>query len=786
MKSKKFLFTVVALAVCAAAVWFLLIGGTDRGEIRNVVLISIDTCRADRLSCYGYPRKTTPNIDVLAKEGILFENVISPIPLTLPSHCSMLTGTTPVYHGVHDNQGYRLSEKDVTLAEILKEKGFRTGAVISAFVLDSCFGLGQGFDTYDDQFDEEFNALGIVERRGLETSQHANTWLENNKDEPFFLFLHYFDPHRLWEAPEPFASQYMTDPYAGEISYVDYCIGQVIDKLKSLGLYDSTLIIVTADHGEGLMEHGESTHGYFIYQGTVKVPLIFKVPGISGGIRITDTAGLVDIVPTVCSLLNIQQPDRIQGRDLCRYFSNNGKSENETVYFCESLLPTVYNCNPIIGIVKGYWKYIKSSDLELYDLSKDPGEHNNLINQLPQRRRIMDDHLKIILENDVRPDKGDSKLTLDQETRKRLESLGYVGSSTINESFEFDEKKENPKDLISFHGLNCKANNFLATKEFSRAKEVCRNMLEIRPEFPRTYKYLGSIAYEEGDNQKADYYFSKYLEFDPDSYEIYNDLGLALLRQGDIDKALIKLEKAIELKPDFSEGYYNLGTAYAYQRKLDEAVHNWNKALILNYYDPATVHVNLAEALIFQGKIDQAIYHWDEALETDPDNTKIMVDLAGALIKKGKLNDAQGHLMKSLDINPNQPVCCNIIAELLYTQGNTADSMMYWQRALTLQPDWPSVLNNLAWIMAVHRDKNIRNPAQAVKYAQKACILTDYKNPESLDTLSAAFAAAGQFENAIETAHKAKILLLKPDQQGKVNDINERIKLFEAGRPYQE
>ena len=247
-RQKKLNTLFLLLVVMAGVIWIFKSRMGSRNDIRNVVLISIDTCRADFLSCYGYQHKTTPNIDAIADEGFVFENVTSPAPLTLPAHSSMMTGTIPPSHGVHGNKGYKLGDSNTTIAEVLKSNGFSTGAVISTFVMDSQFGLDQGFDTYDDSFDEKLSTAGIVERRGREASDHAISWIEQHKDESFFLFLHYYDPHANYEPPEPFKTRYASNPYAGEIAYTDYCVGQVIDKLKALGLYDSSLIIITSDH----------------------------------------------------------------------------------------------------------------------------------------------------------------------------------------------------------------------------------------------------------------------------------------------------------------------------------------------------------------------------------------------------------------------------------------------------------------------------------------------------------------------------------------------------------
>ncbi|MHC4792043.1 MAG: sulfatase, partial [Planctomycetota bacterium] len=327
-KIRIFLLGLVLLVV-TGLVFFLLRSDTLPGDIRQILLISIDTCRADHLSCYGYFRKTTPNIDEIAQEGFIFRNAITPVPLTLPSHSSMLTGTIPSYHGVHDNEGYKLDESNITLAEILRENGFRTGAIISAFVMDSQFGLDQGFESYNDKFEEEIANNLIVQRRGGEVSRFAVDWLDEHKDEKFFLFLHYYDPHSRYEPPEPFASLYKEDLYAGEVAYADYCIGQVINKLKELGLYDSALIIITSDHGEMLGEHNEFTHGYYIYQSAIKVPLIIKLPGQKKSLWIERLAGLIDIVPSICNMLGVKVPQGVQGKDMSVYFHDRRPSSYE-------------------------------------------------------------------------------------------------------------------------------------------------------------------------------------------------------------------------------------------------------------------------------------------------------------------------------------------------------------------------------------------------------------------------------------------------------------------------
>ncbi|MHC5018472.1 MAG: sulfatase [Planctomycetota bacterium] len=363
--SKQFLIGVGLVLLILFGWWFF---GKDSGaQINHVVIISMDTTRADYLSCYGYEHKTTPNIDAVAAEAVRFEHVIAPIPLTLPSHSTMMTGTIPPRHGIHDNLNYSLGDSNVTLAEMLQAKGYTTGGIISSYVLEDTFGLNQGFDTYDDEFDETITDAAGAQRRGGEVSEHAIRWLDENRRDSFFLFLHYYDPHIEYTPPEPFASMFKDNLYAGEIAYADHCIGQVITKLKSLGLYDSTLLIITGDHGEGLGDHVELAHSYYIYQESIHVPLIIKLPGQHKAKTVKDVAGLVDITPTVCSLLNLGLPEPIDGKDLSPYLWRETPESEDRYIYSESLIATKYNASPLLAVTGNRFKYIQTARPELYD-----------------------------------------------------------------------------------------------------------------------------------------------------------------------------------------------------------------------------------------------------------------------------------------------------------------------------------------------------------------------------------------------------------------------------------
>jgi len=661
-------FTLAALFIAGAAMWHCFAPRTH--EIRNVLLISIDTCRADHLGCYGYPLDTTPNIDAIAREGIVFEHAISPLPYTLPAHCTMLTGTIPPYHGVFDNSDYKLSEGNVTLAELLKEKGYLTAGFVSSFIMDSQFGLGQGFDLYDDDFEEASHAMGINQQSGGKTTHDVIEWLRRHKDEKNFVFLHYYDPHFTYDPPEPFASKFrnvpppenvtirfeqaLFDGYAGEIAYTDHCIGQVVDELRQLGLYDSTMIIITSDHGEMLGQHGEGFHGYFLYQPAIRVPLIFKLPQLSKHRRITSTVGLVDIVPTVCSLLGIELSTPVQGHDLSPCFRSDWLPPSDRHLFCQSLEPTKYNASPLLGVVTDRYKYIKTTRSELYNLIEDPDELNNIVVEQAGRSQTMEKRLRQILQETTRG-KGHGKERLDNQTRERLESLGYVGG-TVNDDLSFDRGDEDPKDLIEYHVRTMRVGFLIYQKRYDLAESQCRQLASERPSFYRPYFNLAKIA----------------------------------IRQGNYAEAVTNFEKVIELKPHHVYSYEGLGDAA----------------------------ISLAEKLLERRQIRLAYEHY--------------------------------------------------------------------LRILELRDDSVIVLNALAWLQAASDIEGLRNPEQALERALRACEMTDYGIPEVVDTLAVAYAAAGRFPEARETARKAIRAAQSAGDTALTQRIKSRLNLYDAEKPFRD
>ena len=648
---KRCILAAFGLLVVTTGIWLLTRSSSARGEIRNVLLISIDTCRADYLSCYGYQRKTTPNIDAIARESIVFENVISPVPITLPAHASMLAGTVPPYHGVHDNFDYWLGDSSITLAEILKGHGFATGAVVSAFVLDSKFGLKQGFDTYGDDFGKEQDGGHAKERKGEQTSNLAVKWLEQYKDNRFFLFVHYYDPHKRYDPPEPFASEFADNLYAGEIAYTDFCIARLIQKLKDLGLFDSTLVVITSDHGEMLGEHGESDHCYFIYQSAIKVPLIIKMPGKHKGRVVRQLVGLIDVVPTICSLVGVRTPPQVQGTDLSGYFTREDATEEERYVYTESLFATKYNANSLLGLVTSRWKYIQTTRPELYDVVEDPQESNNLVDKLPRQARLMREQLREAIEQTTRENQSDSKAQLDSESIKRLESLGYVGGK-VSERFDFDQNREDPKDLIGFHLSNSNAATLIRQKKYEKAKSLCHELLSQRPDYHGVYTHLSTIAFAEDNDQEAEVYTLKSLELNAGQIGLHNSLAKMLAEQGRYDEAMWHFTESVRLNPNQVGPRFALGTIFEQRGQLDEAVKCYADGLKINPRS-AEAHNNLGSVLARQAKYEKAFEHCTRALEINPNLAEAYYNLGNIMFQQGEFGEAIAQYEKALLLRPD-------------------------------------------------------------------------------------------------------------------------------------
>ena len=636
----------------------------------NLLLITIDTLRADRLGCYGSKNVKTPNIDSLAEKGILFKNAFAHTSTTLPSHANIFIGMTPLFHGVHDNSNFVVREKFLTLAEHLKGFGYTTGAVVGAYPLDLRFGLNQGFDFYDDDYgNQNFQNPFYLERKAGKVVGTAIEWLSAQR-EPWFLWIHCFDPHFPYESPEPFRSEFKNNPYDGEVAYVDFSLGELLSYLKNKDAFKKTVIVFTADHGESLGEHGEKTHGYFAYNSTIWVPLIIYLPGVARN-QLNEAVSHIDIFPTVCDVLHVKKPSFLQGSSLLPLLIGKKLSE-KPVYF-ESMYP-YYSRGwaPLRGYIYGGEKFIDSPIPEIYDLDKD---FNELIN-LTERREL--DRYKSKLASIIRDQfhlEEEESHRIDREALQKLKSLGYTSSRQVIKKENFTRESD-VKILLPYHNKSSEAMDLYQAGNAEEAINLLKEIITEKKDIDTSYLNLAKIYKEKGELKNALEVLRLALDHLPSSYEIFltyvsyllhasqydavidvfekkeylrmrfdpeiwNSVGVAYLNSGNLEKAVEAFGKAISLDGDYPVAYNNLGNVYFFDfkktknpRAFQNALDSFKKAIELDpYYAPA--YNGLGGAYLNAGNLDGAIYCLEKALELKPDYGFALYNLGLAYLDKG-------------------------------------------------------------------------------------------------------------------------------------------------------
>ncbi|MEP6994760.1 MAG: sulfatase-like hydrolase/transferase [Acidobacteriota bacterium] len=494
-----------------------------------VVLISVDTLRADHLPAYGYRAVETPNLESLRKDSMVFENAVAQAPLTLPSHASLLTGLLPYQHGVRDNQGYRLDKSHTTLAAFLGAKGYATGAAVSAFALSHVTGIAEGFAYYEDGVESRRagESLGQVQRAGGQTEELLAAWIDQQAGKPFLAFLHLYEPHSPYDPPEPFRSRYAARPYDGEIAAADAILGKFLDRLKAKGLYDASLIVFLSDHGEGLGDHGEDEHGIFIYREAIRVPLFVKLPGSArAGERIGRPVGLVDVFPTVAGALGEPLPNPLPGISLLA--PARPESAHRRVY-SETLYPRFHlGWSDLASLTDDRYQYIQSPSSELYDWRQDAGEKQDLAPGLPPAFRSM----RVELQALSRPVQNPG--TADAETVRKLASLGYI--STTSPRAE-DRDLPNPRDRIRVLD-RLKAGSRLATE--NREDEAVAVLGQLARENPRmleVWETLAAILRRAGRPKEAIEALNQADRSQPGTPQILLGLAELSIEGGDLPKA---------------------------------------------------------------------------------------------------------------------------------------------------------------------------------------------------------------------------------------------------------
>jgi arylsulfatase A-like enzyme/Tfp pilus assembly protein PilF len=717
----------------------------------SLVVLTLDTLRADHLGCYGAGNVATPSLDALAASGIVFENASATVPLTLPSHATIFTGLNPPRHGVRDNGGFFLGDEATTLAERLKAGGWTTGAFVAAWVLDSKWGLAQGFDHYSDRFDlskHKTLSLGTVQKRGDEVVGDALRWLDGVKDGRFFAWIHLYDPHTPYTPPEPWASRHPRRPYAGEVAFTDDLVGRVLRFLAERGLDGRTVVVVLADHGESLGEHGEQTHAYFVYDSSMHVPLIVRTPWGDRG-RVAGQVSTADVMPTLLDLLGLEPQPGVDGRSLALEMMRPGTRPPATAYL-ETYFPRYhFGWQHLRAARDGRYKYIDAPEPELYDLEADPGETRNVYKAMSARA----EPLRRWLEKagggaGTAPERRE----LDPEALQRLAALGYVGSAaevdphavladpkskvhlySLMAEAKSDAQADRlpeaiakmsrviaedpgivdahltlgnwlsrarrvPEAIAAFRAVLARdADNQLALVNLAHiyrqqgktaaALEGYRSALALDPRSPQTWYQLATLHLDTGRIAEAEKTFREALTHNPKMGAAYNSLGAIAYARGDIDGAERLIRRALELEPEVRTGRFNLARILEGRARPAEAEALYREELAI-YPDNGKARFNLAQ--LHRQRGDRAAYlaELQAAVDGAPEFAPPYFFLARERLAEGRLDDAARLAARGLEVAPGSevaPLGHYVLADVYNRRGRPGDARNEVRRAEELE-----------------------------------------------------------------------------------------------------
>ena len=661
----------------------------------NIVLITLDTTRADHLGCYGHDGIKTPNIDRLAAEGILYERCYTPVPITLPSHLSILTGTYPAYHGVHENAGFYVAPELVTLPEVLKERGYDTAAFVGAFPLDSQTGLDQGFDLYDDNYPSSLeegkhpSLQGFFdERPAADVIGPALEWLAK-RDGPYFLWTHFFDPHQPQIPPSPFREQYASALYDGEIAAVDEAIGRLLARLEERGDLDRTVIVLTADHGESLGEHGEATHALLLHSATVRVPLVIRDPRDLTARRITTPVATVDIVPTLLDRLGLETPAAVQGDLLPR-------SESDATPRRSILSETLYGAllhgwSPLERLTVGDWMVIHGPNPQLFHLKDDPDELRNLAQDHPEELAAMQRRL-IERKRELAASAIDaSETSVSPEKRARLMALGYLGSDGGVDAadLEISQDLPDPHIAIAVFREMSQGKRLTEAGQPALAAAVLEHAKLTDPTNPFLIMHL-ALAYQAlGDADALRREVEHLLRIAPEHHGGHLLLAGLLGSQGDVEAAIGSLARALELDPRNQATRLYLAHHLEDVGRHDEAADTY-RSLLADAPDHTLARNGLATLLYREGHLDDAVAELESLRRAQPFFAPAHLNLAVIRHSQGRWQDAGNLVRRALTLRPSYGVAHELDALNCQAQGDTQGALAAWKLAYRFAPDPPA------------------------------------------------------------------------------------------------
>ena len=609
----------------------------------DVYLITIDTLRADHVHCYGYEKVQTPALDGLAQHGIRFAEAFTPSPITNTSHTSILTGLLPSRHGVTDF-AKPLGSTHPTWAELLKENGYQTAAFIGAVILDSkqlAPGLDRGFGFYDNfpEHAQTKSRWGRVERRGTEVVRRAEGWRSVHPGGAHFMWIHLYDPHDPYEPPEPYSGRYKGHLYDGEIAYADSALGNFLSYLKQHGWYENSLIIVVGDHGEGLGEHKEETHGIFLYDSTLHVPLIFKLPRENAGRVVKGQVRTTDILPTVLELLGVSPPEKLDGESLKPDFA--GTEAGGRPLFGETDYPLHFGWAPLRAVRAEKFKFIEAPRPEFYDLQNDPGELKN--HYAPWDEGVQKFRKQLAEVRATMPAAGPSSASVGTGTIEELQALGYLGPADAGSATNVPEPSllPDPKDKIEQQNLLHGAMMAADEGRTAEARSGFEKVLELDPKSETALLQLGELEFKAARYEKAVDYLKRARELRPEDATAALYEGQALEKTGDLAGARDALEASVKLAPGRSvEARVMLGGVYL-GLKNPKAAADQFEAVLLSEPGMAKAGIGLARAQIADGRFAEAVQQLLPLAQSQPRDAEIFDVLAQAYTGIGKKAEAE-------------------------------------------------------------------------------------------------------------------------------------------------
>jgi choline-sulfatase len=607
----------------------------------NVLLITLDTTRADHLSCYDPGKAKTPSLDALAARGVRFLHATAQVPLTLPSHACIMTGAYPTVHGLRDMGGFVLDPSHPTVASLTQAEGFETAAFVGSRAVGHRFGLAHGFEVYDDDMGpqtEEGKLPGVfAERRGAVVTDHALEWLKHHSQRKFFLWAHYYDPHEPYDPPEPYRREYAKSLYDGEIAYMDEQVGRLLAGLDQLGITSRTLVIAIGDHGESLGEHGEATHGLFLYDATLHVPLLIAGPGVPIGKVIGEQVRSIDIHPTVMEFLHVPPSAEAQGVSLWPLVERRTRVRTNYSYG-ETLYPRTYMAwSELRAMRTDGWKFILAPHPELYDLAHDPAETHNLIAKHPAEADQLQKQVWMVAGPQGKAEKV-ATVPLDEQTRQELASLGYVNGGNSRE-IQLGMDAADPKDRIPVLDLIQRAENSLNAHDNAQAARLMEQARRLDPGNPRVCVDLAAAYERAGQFPQAARVYEDGLKLHMLTDVIYSRLGKVYLRLHQMDKAVNAMSHAWEIDPMNLDNLRNLATAELQLGRPDEAEKAFKAILFQNdRYSPA--YNGLGLVAIQRGDRDAAQHDFQKAVELDSTQAEPLLNLGVLFDKEGDTTQA--------------------------------------------------------------------------------------------------------------------------------------------------